>query len=433
MKFNSIDNGPETRAMNASRVIYHSDPDSERRTVESKLGDIVSIKDRGAVGDGVTDDTDAIDAALAVTGSPYIPDGLFSYTGDIDALFDRKPFGPGFLQYSGYVYRAQREPVANTLWPGDFVTWTMGHALSVNAVQRVQIPAGVTHARSGRATGTTVYHVDRAQTENAIRVQRRASDTSEATHVMVINLSQTETNPIRGRRCVVELNGLRSATYTGGPIAVRVQASPEPEQPILRADGYYTNGNETLASFDIDLGLDSRPRNAPFFTVVDVPADVVQVAVVVSIGFSGVAPDEDYIELDWVRMYPGESVEKTTELSLHKQLAQAASRYQTSYPYGVPRGAITRQGAVSAVAVTTASNWSFSIPIRFSHPMVVPPQFIFQQPLSGTESRLLDVNDNTFISGVACDLSDRGAVITNNQSAIPGHRYLCHWTASVIF
>lgn len=45
------------------------------RTLKSKLEEVVSVKDFGAVGDGVTDDTAAIQAAITSSSSVYIPYG----------------------------------------------------------------------------------------------------------------------------------------------------------------------------------------------------------------------------------------------------------------------------------------------------------------------------------------------------------------------
>lgn len=55
------------------------------RTVESKLRDVVSVKDFGAVGDGVTDDTAAIQAAITAVGAAgggvvYFPRGIYAIT-----------------------------------------------------------------------------------------------------------------------------------------------------------------------------------------------------------------------------------------------------------------------------------------------------------------------------------------------------------------
>ena len=47
-------------------------------TVESKLRQFVSVKDFGAVGDGVTDDTAAFMSAISQHGHVYIPDGVWN-------------------------------------------------------------------------------------------------------------------------------------------------------------------------------------------------------------------------------------------------------------------------------------------------------------------------------------------------------------------
>jgi hypothetical protein len=75
-------------AVDASQVTY--DPPftgSVATNVEAKLAQTVSVKDFGAVGDGVTDDTAAIQAALnSGAGAVYMPTGTYSVSDQLDVI-----------------------------------------------------------------------------------------------------------------------------------------------------------------------------------------------------------------------------------------------------------------------------------------------------------------------------------------------------------
>lgn len=403
------------------------------RTVAARFTDLLSVKDEAATGDGATDDTDEIDAAAADSDTLLFPDGTYLYTGDIDVLFSKSLTGAGKIRYDGFDYPVERREALNSLWPGEFRCWQMGHALNVETTQRRQIPAGVTHARIGLASGTSISHVEGTYAEDAIRIQRTASTSGTANHVMVINLTREETKTLAGRRCVLQFNGLKGADYSGSAISYRVQYSIEPEQPILNADGTYTSGNVNLLSGSLTLGTTARPESAPYFFAFDLPADATQVAVVVVVPFSGTAGADDFIEIESMSVHPGAAPANILREDFPALSVKGRTRHQSSYPYGAPRGTNTEQGAVSAVGINTAVNWALSIPVRFEPRMIVAPQFIFQSPTSGTESRLLNSTAGTNINGIAFSLSDSGAVITNNAAGVAGNRYLCHWTAQVIF
>ena len=81
---------------NAADILY--DPagtGAVQTTVQDKLRESVSVKDFGAVGDGVADDTTAIQSAINIAGSVFLPSGTYRVTQSIILPSNAKVRGSG--------------------------------------------------------------------------------------------------------------------------------------------------------------------------------------------------------------------------------------------------------------------------------------------------------------------------------------------------
>ena len=77
-------------------------PGSESRPMQAKLRDTISVKDFGAIGDGITDDQDsivsAVDAANAIGAELFWPDGTYITTDNIPHFHDVAHSGVGVIK-----------------------------------------------------------------------------------------------------------------------------------------------------------------------------------------------------------------------------------------------------------------------------------------------------------------------------------------------
>lgn len=412
----------------ASRVV--SSGALAPRSLSDRFADIVNVRDFGAVGDGETDDTAAIALAAAAGGTLFFPRGTYvlSQDADFDGLAGGMS-GPGEIRFMGLDYPAERKIATDFLWAGKFSYWPMGHSAAVSGVERVQIPAGVTAARQDFATGCSVYHADGALCRDAVLVRRNEGNASKKYASIILNLSEEESQPLRGQNVVLQFFARDAGTYTGEEITAQILYSEEPQQSILSASGFYSSGNVIAATEN--FAPEDRPRSAPFWITSQIPPDATQVAVRFAVPFAGTALANDGVVFENIVLCIGNKPATPVELDYSTVEHNGRTRYQTSYPYGFPRGTQTKQGIVSAVAVASETSWAFALNIQFNPPMMETPKFIFQNRKSGTENRLWDETSDVSIYGLPFNLSDTGVTITNNGEATAGHVYTAHWTAEV--
>ena len=110
------------------------------RTAQSKLRDTVSVKDFGAVGDGVADDTAAFNAALTAAGAVFVPEGTYKITSTISIPRHKALVGVGYKSrlaassISGAVISITSGN-GPTEVSGFRITGTATSAISVNSAQ----------------------------------------------------------------------------------------------------------------------------------------------------------------------------------------------------------------------------------------------------------------------------------------------------------
>jgi len=115
----AINQYPQLKAADGSDNVNFTQAGSSAvtRTVQDKLRDVVSIKDFGAIGDGVTDDTAAFQAAEAFSGTQvFVPAGNYATSLNFYDLLAKKYYGDGQVKLGGF-YQANTRSFITTQQP----------------------------------------------------------------------------------------------------------------------------------------------------------------------------------------------------------------------------------------------------------------------------------------------------------------------------
>ena len=183
-------NDDSAARVDAQDVTYKlPDASSVFTNVEAKLAETVSVKDFGAVGDGVTDDTAAIQAALNASSVVFIPTGTYNITSSISGA-GKYVVMYGTLTGSGNISGIGLISEKNT------VNKTINHLVNwnVDALNREQYDSvllkrnyeGVANTNSYYSAGSGIYSYLGYGQERATVGQKASGTTNSLTaHINV--------------------------------------------------------------------------------------------------------------------------------------------------------------------------------------------------------------------------------------------------------
>jgi hypothetical protein len=174
-------------------------------------------------------------------------------------------------------------------------------------------------------------------------------------------------------------------------------------------------------------------ETAPFSITGLLPDDAVQVAIVITIPWSGSAGADDYVDFEGCFLTIGTSPATVENETFDSLIVKAKTRYQTTYPYSAPRGVVSKAGSLRVTAINTSVTNAVIASVRFDPPMIITPQVLMQSPLSGTENRWENETTGVFVNGLPYNLNDQGVTLQNNGAVTAGDVLLCHWTARCVF
>ena len=219
---------PMTKPTSEQVTFLAAGSGASQRTVLDKLRDVVSVKDFGAVGDGVADDTAAIQAALAASNNVYLPSGTYRITNTIGIA------GNKYIESSNAVLNKDFNGVGLAFTGGSAFNYVTG-TLSVVGVGSFAASTGATSTNPS-AHGITI-------TNNRVIVDGSLISNSHQGNGLLFTSNGGNSN-----RCVLadircNENGVNGIRFSG----------TTDNAAVWKVGFYCTNNREAGIFFDNDF------------------------------------------------------------------------------------------------------------------------------------------------------------------------------------
>lgn len=265
--------------------------------------------------------------------------------------------------------------IKNLLWQGSMNVWQRGFAFD-DFTTRVGVMDGWTFSRDV-ASDKQILIIQ--QTEEA-RLQRIVGDSSLSKCYLVANMDHEATRDIAGKSVFIKTS-LRSNDATG-PVKIRVQYTTYSDlQKITALDGIYP-----VAHVEIITETISPTQNTGIFedfdTIVSIPSDAMQVAIVLIYEPAGTATSNEFVEFKGVSI-TDIAFDSLLLVPFDLAIREAQRQYIKSYAYDSFPRSISDFGALAATSKGTATLTDSIFPENFDVSMLYAPTITIRRTNGG--------------------------------------------------
>ena len=318
-------------------------------------------------------------------------------------------------------------PKQDHIVDGYFRYWPKGESRSIKSIHNL-LNVNSFAIRNGYNEGCSAYKLP----IKGIRLQRNAEDVLENTLHYTILIDRNNIEKLKGSVVTLQAILKKSEDWTGSDVSIKTIYSSETIQPLRSDDGMFISENVVLDELIITPTTSFSTLANAHFSTFTIPEDITQLAICVSVPWSGEAPIKDYIDIQQINLAKTDKIFHPISLSESALVSASKRNYQSSYPSLHPPGAICSLGALNKIVVSENTTYATIFDIEFDYGFQYTPTLWVYAPSDGQDYRFYSRIQDTTLDALAFDLSNKGATVTNAVGTYLDDVISIHYAAEAI-